>query len=73
MNQNYTYFLSDRQKIYFLVCLRIVVIRLCVPWDEQGWKSLVYNYTYNIDEFHKHNIGQKKQNTKQHTLHEFFI
>ena len=28
-NQNYTYFLLDRQKIYFLVCPRILVISLC--------------------------------------------
>lgn len=39
--------------------------------DKKGWKSLDYNYTHNMDEFHKHNIGQKKQNTKQYTLHEF--
>ena len=34
-------FLPDRQKIYFLVCYRILVIRLCVPRDVKGWKSLL--------------------------------
>ena len=27
-------FLSDGQKIYFLVCHRILVISLCLPWDK---------------------------------------
>ena len=40
VNQNYTYlFLSNQQKIYFLVCRRMLVISLCVPGDEKGWKS----------------------------------
>ena len=42
MNQNFIYILSDRQKIYFLVCCRILVISLCVPWDRKDWKSLIY-------------------------------
>ena len=33
-------FRSDWQKIVFLVCCRIVVISLCVLWEEKGWKSL---------------------------------
>ena len=40
MNQNYAYFLSDRQNIYILVCRRSLVISLCVPSNEKGWKSL---------------------------------
>ena len=40
MNQNHTFFVSDKHKIYFLVCCRILVISLCVPWDAEGWKSL---------------------------------
>ena len=35
MNKNYTYFLSDRQEIYFLACRRTLVISVCVPWDEK--------------------------------------
>ena len=35
-------FLSDRWKIYFLVCCRILVISLWVPWDEKSWKLLMY-------------------------------
>ena len=31
---------SHQQKIYFLVCCIILVISLCVPWDEKGWISL---------------------------------
>ena len=34
-------FLSDWQKNIFLVCHRTLVISLCVPWDANGWKSLV--------------------------------
>ena len=41
MLQNYTYFLVRLAKIYnFLVCLRILAVGWCVPWDEKGWKSL---------------------------------
>ena len=29
-------FLSDQQKIRFLACCGILVISLCVPWDEEG-------------------------------------
>ena len=32
----------NQQNLYFLVCHRILVISLCVPWDEKGWKSLLY-------------------------------
>ena len=32
--------MSDWQKIYFLVCPRILVISLCVPGDEKVWKLL---------------------------------
>ena len=39
MNQNYAYFLSDRQNIYFGVPQKLV-ISLCVPSNEKGWKSL---------------------------------
>ena len=35
-------FLSDQQKVYFLVCCRILVTGLCVPWDENGWKFVIY-------------------------------
>ena len=35
----YLLFLSDQQKIHFLVSHRILVISFCVPWDEKGWKS----------------------------------
>ena len=35
-------FLSDWQKIYFLVWHKILVISLHVPGDEKGWKSLEY-------------------------------
>ena len=41
MNQNYTYFLSDWQNIHFLVCRRILIISLCVPWHEKGWRLLI--------------------------------
>ena len=34
-------FLSDQQKIYCLVYGRTLVISLCVPWHEKGWKSLL--------------------------------
>ena len=37
------FFLSNWQKVYFVVCHRILVISLCVPWDEKGWKWLVYS------------------------------
>ena len=33
MDQNYT---------YFLLCHRILVINLCVPWNDKGCKSLVW-------------------------------
>ena len=36
------YFLSDWQKVYFLMCCRILVISLCVSWDEKGSKSLLW-------------------------------
>ena len=51
MNQNYTYFFSDEQKYIFVVCCTISVIRLYVPWDEKGWKSLAYTNKsfYNLD------------------------
>ena len=35
-------FLSGQQKIFFSVWHRILVISLCVPWDETVWKSLLY-------------------------------
>ena len=43
MNQNYTYFFVTLAKnvICCLVCCRILVISLCVPWDEKGWKTLI--------------------------------
>ena len=41
MNQNYTYFVVRTAKKYiFSVCYRILVISLCVPWDEKYWKLL---------------------------------
>ena len=33
-------FLSDQQKLYFLVFHKIFVISFCVPWDEKGWTLL---------------------------------
>lgn len=43
MNKNYTYlFLSDQQKMYFLMCCRTLVTSLCAPRDEKGWKLLGY-------------------------------
>ena len=36
MNQNYTVFCQIGKKKFFLVCCRILVISLCVPWDEKG-------------------------------------
>ena len=41
MNQNYTICVRAA-KIYFVVCCRILVIILCVPWDEKSWKLLLY-------------------------------
>ena len=44
MNQNYTCLFGvfvRLAKMYFWVCCRILVISLCVPWREQGWKSLL--------------------------------
>ena len=44
MIQNYTYFFVGLAKnlVYFLVCRRHLAIGLRVPWDEKGWKSLLY-------------------------------
>ena len=33
INQNHTYIFDRSAKIYFLVCRRILVISVCVPWD----------------------------------------
>ena len=44
INQNHTYFLSDQQKPHFVVCHRILVVSLCVPWDKKGCKSLSQPY-----------------------------
>ena len=35
-------FFGQISKKYFLMCHRILVISLWVPWDEKGWKSLPY-------------------------------
>ena len=43
MNQNYTYFFVDWQKNFFLVCHTILVISLCVPWDDKRLKIAVVN------------------------------
>ena len=41
MNQLYLFFVGPAKKI-FLVCCRILVTSSYVPWDEKGWKSLLY-------------------------------
>ena len=41
MKQNYAFIfcqISKNYNIFFLMCHRISVITLCVPWDEKGWK-----------------------------------
>ena len=35
-----TFFLRLTKKYIFLVCCRILVISLCMLWDEKGYKSL---------------------------------
>ena len=53
----------------FLVCRRILVISLCVPWDEKGWKLMVYYYLYqgflslsSVRAFSKSSVSFKKSN-----------
>ena len=43
MNQSYTYIFCQLGKLCFLVCHRILVISLCVLWDEEGWKLLLHS------------------------------
>ena len=37
-----------------LECHRILVISLCVPWDEKGWKSLLYGFEKRGNSSKKH-------------------
>ena len=41
VNQNYTFFCQIGKKYILCVCCTIWVIILCVPWDKNGWKSLI--------------------------------
>ena len=40
MDQNYTYFCKIGKDCILCMCRRILVISLCVPWEDKGWKFL---------------------------------
>ena len=72
MNQNHSYFFvrSAKKILHFLVCQRTLVISLCVPRDEKGWKSLVYRQEGRYKEKAKRIQNTKHAGTKVYLCRE---